>query len=205
MRKLVLILSFLMLLPFQVFGGDAVINDTITKIEANIIGADGNFKGDFKGAKEVLKASQMWKSDEKLYRALSDEIDKYEQYYERWEAFYKLALAKEDETAAIANYPYLVQAYNDLPDKYHFSERFTRGLKGGAESSINWAEKFVRKECGDDYQKIRVGMKLAQVQKCVAEYFLHGQTGFGGSVVDYYKRGGAYLYVRNGIVEGWGE
>ncbi|MDD2853852.1 MAG: hypothetical protein PHY09_18345 [Desulfuromonadaceae bacterium] len=207
MNKLVLILSFLMLLPFQAFGDDTVTNDTIAKIEAQMDAAfdKGDIKAGFNAGKEALKSSQMWKFDEKLYRTLADEIEKYEKYWERLVILDGLTKVKGKEAEAIAYYPYLIQAYNDLPDKYHFSERFTRGLKGGADRSIEWAEKFVKKECGDDYQKIRVGMKISQVQKCVAEYFLHGQMKLGQDVVDHYKRGAAYLYVQNGTVTAWGE
>ncbi|WP_173201852.1 hypothetical protein [Geobacter sp. SVR] len=62
----------------------------------------------------------------------------------------------------------------------------------------------VQKACGKDYGQIRVGMTLAQVQKCVGEFFIHGQASWKGSVVDYYTRGGTYLYIKNGRVVAWG-
>lgn len=198
MRKLALILSFLMLLPLQALGDD----DTITKIEAKIGNAKG-FIGDFEGALEVLESSPI-RDDRELYNALSNEINRVKDYFERNNVFYKLAVVKGEEANAIANYQSLIQAYNDMPKEYHFSDKFSRGIATGVEWSMDWAEQFVKKECGEDYLNIRVGMKLSKVQKCVGEFYLRGQMNTKAGVVDHYTRGDSYLYVKKGRVVAWG-
>lgn len=65
--------------------------------------------------------------------------------------------------------------------------------------------KALQKECGKDYGQIRVGMKLSRVQKCNGEFYLHGQVQWKGRTVDYYTRGEAFLYIKNGKVVAWGE
>lgn len=62
----------------------------------------------------------------------------------------------------------------------------------------------LQKECGKDYGEIRVGMKLARVQRCVGEFFLSGQRSSKYGTVDYYTRGDAYLFVKKGKVVAWG-
>lgn len=63
----------------------------------------------------------------------------------------------------------------------------------------------LQKQCGNDYKNLRVGMKLDQVQKCVAEFFLRGQVETKNGVFDHYTRGDSYLYVKKGRVVAWGE
>jgi hypothetical protein len=61
-----------------------------------------------------------------------------------------------------------------------------------------------QKACGKDYMNIRVGMTLDRVEKCVGEFFLHGQIKSKHGAVDHYTRGNTYLYIKNGRVVAWG-
>lgn len=65
-------------------------------------------------------------------------------------------------------------------------------------------EAALQKECGDEYDQIRIGMKLTRVQQCVGEFYLRGQVKTKNGVVDHYTRDGAYLYVKDGNVVAWG-
>ena len=73
------------------------------------------------------------------------------------------------------------------------------------------AEAEKQKSCGDDYMKIRVGMKVSQVQKCYGEFHLQGQVKTKDGVVSEYRRGNGYvegseyLYIKDGRVVAWGE
>lgn len=104
-----------------------------------------------------------------------------------------------DTNAAIIAYAPMMQSYNNLPDEIPFSEKLVNAING----SINQAEKFINKECGKDYGQIRVGMSLSRVQKCVGEFFQHGQVKGKHGTIDYYTRGDIHLYVKKGKVVAW--
>lgn len=114
--------------------------------------------------------------------------------------FYKYLNQDHDVSAAIAAYAPMMQSYNNLPDEIPFSDKFVKTIN----TSIDQAEKFIEKECGQDYGQIRMGMKLSRVQKCVGEYFLRGQTKNRFGIVDEYGRGDTYLFVKDGKVVAWG-
>lgn len=61
------------------------------------------------------------------------------------------------------------------------------------------------KLCGNDYNQIRVGMKLDRVMKCSGEFYLQGQTTKNGIIYDYYTRGDSWLYISKGRVVAWGD
>lgn len=61
-----------------------------------------------------------------------------------------------------------------------------------------------QKECGDDYDQIRIGMQLSRIQQCVGEFFLRGQVETKYGIVDHYTRGATFLYVKDGNVVAWG-
>lgn len=104
-----------------------------------------------------------------------------------------------DTNAAIVAYAPMIQSCNNLPDEIPFSEKLVNAING----SIDQAEKFIAKECGKDYGQIRVGMTLSRAQKCVGEFFLHGQIEGKHGTVDYYTRGDIRLYVKKGKVVAW--
>lgn len=194
MRKLALLLIFMVMLPCYAIGSEYA--DIVAKIEEKIKVKD------FKGAQEILRSSPIY-DDRMLYMDLEREIESVGEYAKRYDEFKELAAAK-DKTEAIHYYHYLVQGYNALPDSYHFSPEFSSAIASAMEGSIDRAEKLVNKECGDDYGQIRVGMKLERAEKCNGEFYLHGQVQYKGSTVDYYTRGDTYLYISNGKVVAWG-
>lgn len=114
--------------------------------------------------------------------------------------FYTYLNQDRDVSAAIAAYAPMMQSYNSLPEEIPFSDKFVKTIN----DSIDQAEKFIEKECGQDYGQIRVGMKLSRVQKCVGEYFLRGQTKSRFGTVDEYGRGDTYVFVKGGKVVAWG-
>lgn len=193
MGKIVsLVLVFSLLLPSYAICGSN--EDVLAKIEERMMARD------YKSAKEILQSSPICE-DRELYISIMDEVDAITDYAEKCSNFFALAATPGEENNAIANYELLVKAYDFLPDNLHFSEKYI----GFINSAFQDAEKYVQKECGNDYGQIRAGMKLSRVQKCVGEFFLHGQVKGKYGLVDYYTRGDTYLYVKNGRVVAWGE
>jgi hypothetical protein len=115
--------------------------------------------------------------------------------------FYTYLNQKKDIDGAIATYSPMMRSYNGLPEEIPFSVKLVKVIN----DSIDGAEKFINKECGNDFGKIKVGMKLDQVQKCVAEFYLRGQLKTKDGVVDHYTRGDSYLYIKKGRVVAWGD
>lgn len=192
MKVIILCLCFLIFLPQISRANDYA--DVFVKIEEKLMARD------FTSAKSILDSSSI-RQDRQLYRSVVDEIGAISDFSDKCQDFFSLASKPGEEMNAIANYAPLVNAYNSLPDKLHFSERYV----GFINSAIHKAEQYVQNECGKDYGQIRAGMKLSRVQKCNGEFYLHGQVQWKGRTVDYYTRGDAFLYIKNGRVVAWGE
>lgn len=125
------------------------------------------------------------------------------------------AQREADEEAAAQKKKYYDDLYAKQAAERRVAEEESRQWRLKEEETRNEAEavqeaqyeveeEALQKQCGNDYKNLKVGMKLARVQKCVAEFFLRGQVRTKNGVVDHYTRGSAYLYVKNGKVVAWG-
>lgn len=185
MRFLVIFLMFLVFMPVSKASTEEI---DIAGVEENLL------KKDIESAKALVEKTG-WNTP--LRSEVKDVINCVENLL--W--FYTYSNQQKDVNKAIAAYPAVMQSYNELPAEIPFSEKFVKNLN----DAINGAKKFINKECGKDYSKIRVGMKLERVQKCVGEFYLQGQTEKKGAVYDYYTRGDSWLYVKKGRIVAWGD
>jgi len=149
---------------------------------------------DIKGAQNILNKSR-WNAP------LHDEAELTINCIKNTLIFYTYLNQNKDVKSAISAYVPMIGSCNELPQESSFSQKFVTALN----SAIDGADKFIAKECGNDYDKIRIGMKLDRVQKCVAEYFLRGQVKTKNGVVDHYARGDSWMYVKKGKVVAWGD
>lgn len=185
MRYLLVIVVSAILFPSQVIATGGI---DLSDIEIKILARD------MAGARNELKTSG-------LNRTIKNEVEDVITYMEKYLTFADTAEKKGEETNAIAQYQYVLQAYNDLPDNLHFSSNFVTLTN----DTIKRARAFVDNQCGKDYGQIRVGMKLSRVQKCVGPFTLRGQVKGKNGILDHYTRGGSYIYTKNGQVVAWGE
>jgi len=194
MKGFILVTCFLMLFLPAIAHSDAATMDTpsgalMAEIEAKILAKD------FDNAKKLVNSlpGSNWQRDADINDVIS--------YFEALESFRSLVSAPGKTSEAIAAYAPLVNCYNHLPDPLLFSEY----MDGFIEGSIVKSERYMNDVCGDDYQNIKVGMKLSRVQQCYGEVFLRGQVKTKNGIVDQYGRGGLWLYVKKGRVIAWGE
>lgn len=165
----------------------------LAKVEARILVSD------YEGADRELKSDDF--NDIRRFNSLSDEVERVIDYCKAYSNFNKLASSKGKEADAIASYENLIKVYNALPENLRFSDNFINQL----ETSFTNAQKYITKQCGNEYRKIRVGMSLSRVQKCYGgELFLRGQVHTKFGTVSEYGRGNVYLYIKNGKVAAWG-
>ncbi len=60
-------------------------------------------------------------------------------------------------------------------------------------------EAAIRKKCGADLMKVRVGMKFARVRECSGDFKLAGEDAEG----EIYKAQHGRVWVRDGVVVKW--
>lgn len=73
-----------------------------------------------------------------------------------------------------------------------------------AEVARKKKEAALKKECGDDYKKVHVGMPFSRVQKCIGTFTLTGQLNREDGVVSTYENKKGYVHVMEGVVVSWG-
>lgn len=61
----------------------------------------------------------------------------------------------------------------------------------------------LKKKCGGDYHKPRVGMTLTRARQCVGELYLVSQMNRKDGVISTYRGSGGYIYVMGGKIVMW--
>jgi len=160
----------------------------LEKIETKLLA------NDISAAEEIVKANFL--SDDWMLRS---DVNQVINFFSVLYKFRALVDNPKQSTEAVKAYASVVMAYDRLPKEIPFSQY----LAGFIEGSLQKSEAFITKECGTDYKKLRLGMKLSRAQKCVADFELVGETKLNGSTVSTYYRANTYLYVKNGEIVSW--
>lgn len=139
--------------------------------------------------REIEKKKLLAEEQERLrleqIQRIADEKKHREQEEEK-----RLAKYKEDQVAREL-------AYKIETEKYKAEAR-------AAEAAYNKKEDALKKECGDDYKKVRVGMAFSRIQKCVGKFKLTSQINRADGIVSTYENPKGYVHVIDGMVVSWG-